>query len=76
MAEQPTMTLHECAEAFRANQVSVDEKKLGDALEAGQFPFADVLVGKTGGHRSFMIWRKLFYEWLRDRMRTDEVVEI
>ena len=45
MEGYPTMTLHELAEAFRANLVRVSEDKLGQMILEGKFPFA---VG-TGG---------------------------
>lgn len=59
----PTMTLHECCEAFRANQISVTEEIMSASIEANCFPeFARPLAG--GSRRNYMIFRKPFYKWL------------
>lgn len=57
----PTMTLHELAEAFRANLVPVSEAKLGQMIVEGKFPFS---IGTQGNEKTFMIFRAAFYEWL------------
>ena len=47
MEGYPTMTLHELAEAFRANLVRVSEDKLGQMILEGKFPFAVGTVSYT-----------------------------
>lgn len=65
--EIPTMTLHECCEAFRANNIQLSEDKLADTIEHGLFSeFALCLKG--GQKRSFLIFRRPFYEWLEPRI--------
>lgn len=65
--ENPTMTLHECCEAFRANLIPMPEDKLADTIEHGGFmDFAMCLKG--GAKRSFLIFRKPFYEWLEPKI--------
>ena len=66
----PVMTLHECAEGFRANRIPITEDILCAGIEAGKFPFAVGLVGKQ---RKPLIFRNAFYGWLSDMMR-EEVV--
>ena len=72
MVTPPTMTLHECAEAFRANQVPISESTICAGIEQGIFPFAVCIGGKT---RKPMIFRAKFYAWLREMMMRD-VIEI
>lgn len=68
---RPTMTVHECCEALRANLVPISEDSLMSAIEAGRFPWADSIPGKNS--RKALIWRKLFYEWLEPRL-TDNMI--
>lgn len=73
----PTMTLHELAEALRANGVRATEDRLRDMILTGQFPFAFGVTGK-GGDRSratILIFRSRFYLWL-DEMLSKEAVRI
>ena len=58
---RPTFTLHECAEAFRANGISISENKLKELIIAGKFPFA---YGVDGKEATFLIFRSAFYSWL------------
>ncbi len=67
-----TMTVHECCEALRANNVSVTETLLLDGLEQGKFPFGVCLRGRQ---RVPMIFRGKFYEWLEDMIKA-EVIRI
>ena len=73
MVLPPTMTLHECAEAFRANQISIGENTLADGIAQGRFPFA---VCIEGTRRNFLIFRGAFYRWLEEMMQRDEVIQI
>lgn len=65
MPTLPTMTLHDCAEGFRANQIPITEDLLADGIENGKFPFA---VGLTGKQRKPIIFRDRFYAWLSDML--------
>jgi len=73
----PTMTLHELAEALRANGVRATEDRLRDMILTGRFPFAFGVTGQ-GGDRSratILIFRSRFYLWL-DEMLSKEAVRI
>lgn len=73
----PTMTLHELAEALRANGVRATENRLRDMILTGQFPFAFGVTGQ-GGEKSratILIFRSRFYLWL-DEMLSKEAVRI
>lgn len=72
MVTPPTMTLHECAEAFRANQISISEATLAAGIEQGVFPFA---VSVSGKKRTPLIFRARFYSWLKE-MTMKEVMEV
>ena len=61
MEGYPTMTLHELAEAFRANLVRVSEDNLGQMILEGKFPFA---VGTGGAQGTYIIFKEAFYDWL------------
>ena len=67
------MTLHDCAEAFRANQISISEPKLCDGIEAGQFPFAVCLGDGGGSKRTVLIFRSKFYRWLADMLGSQPI---
>ena len=70
--KEPTMTLHECAEAFRANRISISEARVADGIYSGQFAeFAVPLVGKSS--RCPMIFRRRFYRWLGAMLEEDPV---
>ena len=77
----PTMTLHELAEALRANGVRATEDRLRDMILTGQFPFAFGVTGQggeKGGEKSratILIFRSRFYLWL-DEMLSKEAVRI
>lgn len=71
MVKAPTMTLHECCEAMRANQISISENTLAQMIKDGKLPFA---VGVEMRQVTVMIFRKAFYEWLGTRV--DNMVEI
>ena len=36
MADWPTMTLHDCCEAFRVNQIPISERVLGQMIQEGK----------------------------------------
>lgn len=65
----PTMTLHELAEAFRANLISTSEEAEARYIVEGKYPFAEGIAPKrAGGKNSFKIWREPFYSWLAQRI--------
>ena len=64
----PTMTLHQMCEALRANCISCTENKMGEAIAAGVFPFAQATPGGPGRRRTYFIWTRDFYKWLDERM--------
>ncbi len=65
MVKNPTMTLHECCEAMRANLISVTEDKIGQGIVDGIFPFA---YGIPGQENVYIIFRHKFYLWLEDNL--------
>lgn len=65
--ERPTMTLHECAEAFRANLIPITESSLSDGIARGDFAWASTLPS-NGNRRKLLIWRDDFYAWLSDKI--------
>lgn len=67
MNEWPTMTLHELAEALRANRIRASERKLGQMILEGRFPFA---IGTDG---VYIIFRAAFYDWLENMMKTKPI---
>ena len=76
MPSNPTMTLHELAEAFRANLISTTEENEARYIVAGKYPFAEGLPPKRdGGQNCFKIWREPFYTWLAQRI-PGEVVRV
>lgn len=65
MEKTPTMTLHECCEAMRANLISVSEEKIGQGIIDGIFPFA---YGIPGRENVYIIFRYKFYQWLEENL--------
>ena len=71
----PTMTLHELAEALRANGVRATEDRLRDMILTGQFPFAFGVTGQ-GGEKSratILIFRSRFDLGLDERLSKEAV---
>ena len=66
----PTMTLHELADALRANGVRATEDRLRDMILCGQFPFAFGVPGQSGnrGRATILIFRSRFYDWLDEML--------
>lgn len=65
---RPTMSIHDCCELMRANQIAVSEPTLMAMIQAGQFPGWSVpsvdtktsapLISRAG----FVAWLKNFYQ--------------
>lgn len=70
--QAPTMTLHDAAEALRANCISCSEDTLGQLIEEDKLPFA---VGCQKRRGVYYIFRYRFYQWLRAMIGPD-VIEI
>lgn len=64
----PTMTVHECAEAFRANRISISEPVLAAEIIAGIYPFA---TGIQMREAVIHIYRHKFYKWLDEMIGTE-----
>lgn len=66
----PTMTLHELADALRANGVRATEDRLREMILGGQFPFAYGVPGQSGGRgrATILIFRPRFYLWLDEML--------
>lgn len=70
----PTMTLHELAEAFRANLIPTSEEAEARYIVEGKYPFAEGIAPKrAGGRNCFKIWREPFYSWLAQRISGDVI---
>jgi len=73
--EFPTMTLHDCCEALRANQVPISERILGQMIQEGKLPFAIGTQLDTSERSKYLIFRPAFYRWLEEMMGA-EVIRI
>lgn len=73
VSQKPTMTIHECCEAFRANLIRCSERKMGAMIVEGKFPFA---VGtESGKQRTYIISSKGCYEYL-DKLLGEEAIRV
>lgn len=66
--EWPTMTLHECCEALRANQVPISENLLGQMILEEKLPFAVGTQADDSTRSKYLIFRGAFYRWLDDML--------
>ena len=67
--QDPKMTLHEMAEALRANGMPATEDRLREMILLGQFPFAFGVAGQgERGRATLMIFRHGFYRWLDEML--------
>lgn len=72
--KDPKMTLHEMAEALRANGVPATEDRLRDMAIAGKFPFAFGVRGDgPSGKSTILIFRHAFYAWLDEMLGCESV---
>ena len=62
---RPTLTITECCEVLRANNISVDNKGLAAAIEAGRIPRA-VAMNAPGAKIQPKIFKHRFARWLKD----------
>nr|WP_276871608.1 hypothetical protein [Fournierella massiliensis] len=73
MADWPTMTLHDCCEAFRANQIPISERVLGQMIQEGKMPFAIGTQLDASERSKFLIFRPAFYRWLDGMLDADAI---
>lgn len=64
----PTMTLHECCELMRANEIKISEAVLGQMIEEGKFPSA---VGVRRREGTYIIFRSAMFRWLEEMIGTE-----
>lgn len=63
----PTMTLSEVVTVMRKAGFKTGEASVANAIEAGRYPFGQVVgQGKTG-RRKFEIFRVDFEKWLKEK---------
>lgn len=62
---RPTLTITECCEVLRANNISVDNKGLAAAIEAGRIPWA-IAVNAPGAKLQPKIFKHRLARWLKD----------
>lgn len=62
---RPTLTITECCEVLRANGVSVDNKGLAAAIEAGRLPWA-VAMNAPGAKLQPKIFKHKLARWLEE----------
>ena len=62
---RPTLTITECCEVLRANGVSVDNKGLAAAIEAGRIPWA-VAMNAPGAKLHPKIFKHRLARCLKD----------
>lgn len=72
---RPTMSIHDCCELMRANQISVSESTLMAMIQAGQFPGWSVPSVDTKTSAP-LISRAGFVAWLKDFYQLKEVYGI
>lgn len=70
-----TMTLHDCCEALRANQIAFSEDVLGQMILEEKLPFAVGTRMDESSRAKFLIFRPAFYRWL-DSMIDGEALRI
>lgn len=65
---KPEMTVNECAEAFRANRLSVSKVILTEEILAGKFHWAHG-IRPAGRERAVIyIYTHPFFEWLEEML--------
>ena len=69
----PTMTMHDLCEYFKANLLPASPDTMGDYIVAGKFPFADGLPAEDGHDRRYLISRAGAYCWLDDFLKTETI---
>ena len=62
---RPTLTITECCEVLRANNISVDNKGLASAIESGRIPWA-VAMNAHGAKIQPKIFKHRLARWLKD----------
>lgn len=67
-----TMSIHDCCELMRANQISVSESTLMAMIQAGKFPGWSVPSVDTKTSAP-LISRAGFVAWLKDFYKIEEV---
>ncbi|OUP24422.1 hypothetical protein [Gemmiger sp. An194] len=73
MTDWPTMTLHDCCEALRANQIASSEDILGQMILEEKLPFAVGTRMDGSSRATFLIFRPAFYRWLDGMLDTDAI---
>lgn len=72
--KKQTMTLEECLDAFRANLISISLQTLQTGIQEGKFPFADCIIPDK--RAVYLIYRKPFYQWMKEHVDEEAYVEI
>lgn len=62
---RPTLTITECCEVLRANNISVDNKGLAAAIEAGRINWA-IAMNALGAKLQPKIFKQRMARWLKD----------
>ena len=62
---RPTLTITECCEVLRANNISVDNKGPAAAIEAGRIP-RTVAMNAPGAKFQPKIFKHRLARWLKD----------
>ena len=62
---RPTLTITECCEVLRTNGVSVDNKGLAAAIEAGRIPWA-VAMNAPGAKLHTKIFKHRLARWMKE----------
>lgn len=60
----PQMTLKEVVDTMRSAGFKTSEIRIADGIEAGRYPFGDILSTSGTGRRRFEILRVDFEKWL------------
>lgn len=62
---RPTLTITECCDVLRANNISVDNNGLEAAIEAGRIPWA-IAMNDPGAKIQPKIFKHRLARWLKD----------
>lgn len=72
-----TLSLAECAEAMRANLISISMESLTRGIQSGIFPFADCIAPSgPNGHWVYLIYPQLLNQWLKEHVEESAYVAV
>lgn len=70
ISNSPTIRLAEVVKIMRDNGFRTSEKTVADLIEAGKYPFGELVRTGTTGRRTFVIFAVDFEKWLESKVIT------